>query len=144
MTLDGRLRGCIGSVQPQRALVDDVAINAYKAAFEDRRFGPLTPAELPKIGVSVSVLSCQAPIAMASEEELLGQLRPHVDGLVIRDEALRKGALFLPHVWEGIPRPETFLRRLKEKAGLAADHWSPDFRAWRFIAEHIEPERRAA
>ncbi len=144
VTLDGKLRGCIGSVQPQRALVDDVAINAYKAAFEDRRFSPLSETELPKIGVSVSVLSCQAPIAMANEVELLAQLRPHVDGLVIRDEKLKKGALFLPHVWDGIPKPETFLRRLKEKAGLPADHWSPDFKAWRFVAEHIEPERRAA
>jgi AMMECR1 domain-containing protein len=107
-------------------------------------FRPLTEAELPKIGVSVSVLSGQAPIVMANEEELLAQLRPHVDGLVIRDETLKKGALFLPHVWEGIPKPETFLRRLKEKAGMPADHWSPDFKAWRFIAEHIEPERKAA
>ena len=143
VTLDGKLRGCIGSVQPQRALVDDVATNAYKAAFEDKRFAPLTPAELPKIGVSVSVLSCQAPIVMESEADLLAQLRPRVDGLVIRDEKLKKGALFLPHVWEGIAKPENFLRRLKEKAGLPADHWSPDFKAWRFIAEHIEPDRRA-
>jgi pyruvate formate lyase activating enzyme len=144
VTLDGKLRGCIGSVQPHRALVEDVAINAYKAAFEDRRFKPLTGAELPQIGVSVSVLSCQAPIAADSEESLLAQLRPHVDGLVIRDEALKKGALFLPHVWEGITDPKIFLNRLREKAGLPADHWSPDFKAWRFIAEHIEPEKRAA
>jgi pyruvate formate lyase activating enzyme len=144
VTLGGKLRGCIGSVQPQRALVDDVAINAYKAAFEDRRFSPLGERELGQIGVSVSVLSCQAPIAAPDEAALLDQLRPRVDGLVIRDEALKKGALFLPHVWEGIPEPRVFLRRLREKAGLPGDHWSPDFRAWRFIAEHIEPERRAA
>lgn len=144
VTLDGKLRGCIGSTQPQRALVDDVALNAYKAAFQDRRFKPLTEAELPQIGLSVSVLSCQAPIPADSEAALLQQLRPHVDGLVLRDEKLKKGALFLPHVWSGIPDPKIFVRRLKEKAGLPADHWSPEMRAWRFIAEHIEPERHAA
>jgi len=138
VTLDGKLRGCIGSVQAQRALVDDVVLNAYKAAFEDKRFKPLTEAELPQIDVSIAVLSTQAPIESASEAELLAQLRPHVDGLVIRDEGLKRSALFLPHVWSGIPDPERFLARLREKAGLPAGHWSPQFKAFRFIAENIE------
>jgi hypothetical protein len=144
VTLDDKLRGCIGSVQPQRALVDDVVANAYKAAFEDKRFKPLTEAELPNIDVSISVLSSQAPIEAANEADLLAQLRPHVDGLVIRDEGLKRSALFLPHVWSGIPDPVRFLARLREKAGLPPGHWSPEFRAYRFIAEDIAAEKSAA
>jgi pyruvate formate lyase activating enzyme len=144
VTLDAKLRGCIGSVQPQRALVDDVVANAYKAAFEDKRFKPLTEAELPKIDVSIAVLSSQAPIEAANEADLLAQLRPHVDGLVIRDEGLKRSALFLPHVWSGIPDPARFLARLREKAGLPTGHWSPEFRAYRFIAEDIAAEKSAA
>lgn len=42
-------------------------------------------------------------------------------------------ALFLPAVWEDLKKPEIFLGHLKKKAGMAPDHWSPTFKAWRFI-----------
>jgi MEMO1 family protein len=144
VTLDDKLRGCIGSVQPQRALLDDVVANAYKAAFEDKRFAPLAESELPDIGVSISILSTQAPIAASNEAELIARLRPHVDGLVIRDEGLNRGALFLPHVWSGLPDPARFLARLREKAGLPAGHWSPEFRVNRFVTEDFASDTIAA
>ncbi|MBO6948595.1 MAG: AmmeMemoRadiSam system protein B [Rhodospirillales bacterium] len=138
-TADKQLRGCIGSPMAHQPLALDVAANAYKAAFRDPRFNPVTTAEYDGLLMSISVLSPQAPMQIESEEDLLKQLRPGIDGLVISDGGRR--ALFLPAVWEQLPDPRQFLAHLKRKAGMAANHWSPDFRANRFIAEEIHAER---
>lgn len=130
-----RLRGCIGSPQAHRPLIVDVAENGYRAAFKDPRFKPLASDELDGLDLSISVLSPSRPMTVTNEVDLLGQLRPRIDGLVIADGQRR--ALFLPSVWEQIPDPKTFLGHLKAKAGMAPDHWSPAFQAFRFIAEEI-------
>jgi len=132
---NGQLRGCIGSPQAHRPLVQDVAENAFRAAFNDPRFPKLEASERDDIDISISVLSPQVPISFESEDELLAQLRPGIDGLVIADGGRR--ALFLPSVWLQLPRPQDFLGRLKIKAAMAADHWSDSFEAWRFIAEEV-------
>ncbi|MBL8700044.1 MAG: AmmeMemoRadiSam system protein B [Alphaproteobacteria bacterium] len=133
LTLDGRLRGCIGSLQPHRALAVDVATNAFKAGFADPRFAPLTAGEIARLGIHVSILSHARPIAASSEAALVRALRPDVDGLIIRDGA--RQAIYLPSVWASIPDAAAFVRQLKLKAGMAADHWSAGFRAWRFTTE---------
>ena len=130
---DGKLRGCIGTSSAHRPLVCDVADNAFLAAFRDRRFSPLTAAELDGLALSISVLSAAAPMTFVDESDLLRRLRPGTDGLIIEDK--KKRALFLPSVWETLPTPVSFVQRLKKKAGLAADHWSDTFQVWRFIAE---------
>lgn len=132
---DGRLRGCIGSPQAHRPLVLDVADNAFRAAFKDPRFKPLTPAERSGLALSLSVLSPATPMRFSGEADLLSQLRPHIDGLIIADNGRR--ALFLPSVWEQISDAHIFLSQLKAKAGLARDHFSPTFQAMRFIAVEI-------
>jgi len=131
----GQLRGCIGSAQAHRPLAADVTDNAFASAFRDHRFSPLTPEELDGLDLSISVLSPSSPMAITSEEDLLKQLRAGTDGLIIEDHGMR--ALFLPSVWEQLPRPEQFLGHLKAKAGMATGHWSPTFKAWRFIAAEI-------
>ncbi|HAD85773.1 MAG TPA: extradiol dioxygenase [Rhodospirillaceae bacterium] len=130
---NGRLRGCIGSPEAHRPLIADVAANGYAAAFRDPRFPNLSQAELPEVSLSISVLSPQVPMTIKDEADLLAQLRPGIDGLVIEDGARR--ALFLPSVWEQLPDKSAFLQHLKRKAGLAADHWSDGFQARRFVAE---------
>ena len=134
-TATKRLRGCIGSPSAHQALALDVAGNAYKAAFNDPRFKPVGIDEYETLHLSISVLSPQAAMTIRDEADLLAQLRPGIDGLVIAD--VGKRALFLPSVWEQLPEPSKFLTHLKQKAGLAANHWSPTFRANRFIAEEI-------
>jgi hypothetical protein len=133
LTLDGQLRGCIGTVVPGRPLVNDVVSNAYKAAFADHRFKPLTPGELDRLNVEISILSHQRPISFDSEKALLAALRPDRDGLVIADEGKR--SLFLPSVWKTLPHAHHFLLHLKRKAGMADDHWSDGFKANRFTTE---------
>ncbi len=132
LTNGGRLRGCVGSPQAYRPLVEDVTGNAFDAAFSDGRFARLKATELPKLEVSISLLGRPSPIAFSDEPDLLAQLRPGVDGLIIQCDGRR--ALFLPQVWTELPKPTTFLRQLKTKAGLPADHWAADFKAWRFLA----------
>lgn len=132
----GRLRGCIGSPEAWRALALDVVENAQRSAFHDPRFGPLTADECDALDVHLSVLSPAQPFAFQDEADLLAKLVPGTDGLIIADQAhgQTRRALFLPSVWSQLPTPESFLARLKVKAGFAPDHWSRDFQAWRFIA----------
>jgi AmmeMemoRadiSam system protein A len=132
---NGQLRGCIGSPIAWRPLAEDIVDNAFKAAFRDPRFAPVTAAEMTGLHLSVSVLTPPAPLAFADEAALLGQLRPRRDGLIIEDGGRR--ALFLPSVWEQLPDPRAFLNHLKVKAGMTADHWSPNFHASRFEAVEI-------
>jgi len=128
-----RLRGCRGSLAPHRALVADLIENARKSAFDDPRFPPLTAAELDQINLHISILSTPRRIVCNSEAELARALRPDIDGLIVRDG--KQQAIFLPSVWEGIHDPLHFIRSLKRKAGLAPEHWSENFQAFRFTTE---------
>lgn len=133
----GRLRGCVGSLKPHQPLVADVASSAFKAAFGDRRFQPLTQEELKSVksglDISVSVLSHSRPLAAATEAEALRRVRPGIDGLILRDQG--KAALLLPQVWDAIPDPAVFLATLKQKAGLDRGHWSDSLTLLRFTTE---------
>ncbi|MCW9033635.1 MAG: AmmeMemoRadiSam system protein B [Rhodospirillales bacterium] len=133
---NGRLRGCIGSLQAHQPLVEDVVQNAFKAAFGDPRFPNLGREELKDLTISISVLSPAAPMNISDEADLLRQLRPGVDGLIIMD--LGRRSLFLPQVWDQLSDPIQFLAHLKQKAGLPVDHWSDGFKAWRFITEGVK------
>lgn len=129
----GRLRGCIGHLEACQPLAQDVAENAYSAAFRDPRFPPLAADELADLEVHISVLSPREGVAVASEDELLAQIRPGVDGLILEDDGHR--GTFLPAVWESLPRAEDFLRHLKIKAGLPPDYWSDALRVSRYTTE---------
>ena len=143
LTLDGKLRGCIGSLKAHQPLISDVVDNGFKAAFRDPRFEPLRADELRSglLGLSVSVLSKAVEMTFSDEDDLLAQLRPGTDGLIIRDEI--RQAVFLPSVWDSLPEGPRFLAHLKRKAGLAEDHWSDRFKAWRFITETMSSSELA-
>lgn len=129
----GRLRGCIGSLEAHRPLLQDVASNAWRSAFRDPRFQPVTLAEVGGLALKLSVLSTPEEMRFESEAHVLEQLRPRADGLILSDGG-RRGT-FLPQVWDQLPTPREFLTRLKAKAGLALDHWSPSVRIWRYTTE---------
>lgn len=124
------LRGCIGSLEPRRPLVDDVRHNAVQAAYHDPRFPPLQRPELPSISIEVSVLTPAEPLPCKGEAEAVRTLRPDVDGVILRCGALR--ATFLPQVWSSLPRPYDFLAQLKLKAGLPAIGWRTDIELLRY------------
>jgi AmmeMemoRadiSam system protein A len=129
----GQLRGCIGALEARSPLVQDVADHAFAAAFEDPRFLPVQKEELPELQIHISVLSPSEPLHFSSEEELLAQLRPGVDGLILHLGQRR--ATFLPAVWKSLPDPYTFLVQLKQKAGLPIDFWSDELQVERYTTD---------
>jgi uncharacterized protein len=133
--IESRLRGCIGSLEARCALVEDVAHNAYSAAFEDSRFPALKRTEFAVVDIHISVLSPPEPVECTTEDELLALLRPQVDGLIIEDGFFR--GTVLPSVWEQLPDPRDFLRQLKRKAGMPVDYWSPRVRVRRYTVESV-------
>lgn len=131
----GSLRGCIGTLEAHQPLVVDVAHNAYASAFRDPRFPALRNDELELLEYHLSVLTRPVPMRVESEQDLLAQLRPQVDGLVI-EEGHRRGT-FLPAVWEQLPDVNEFLAHLKQKAGLPTDYWSDRIKVSRYTSISI-------
>jgi AmmeMemoRadiSam system protein B/AmmeMemoRadiSam system protein A len=115
----GALRGCVGSLEAARPLGVDVAENAFGAAFRDPRFPALTSDEWPQCTVEVSLLSAPKPLRFADEADLLAQLVPGEDGVILESGG-RRGT-FLPQVWEGLPEKAAFMQELIAKAGLPKD-----------------------
>lgn len=130
LTQGGKLRGCIGSLQPYRPLADDVAGNAIAAAFQDPRFAPLSAEELAHTRVEVSLLTVAEPIAFTDEADALTRLRPGIDGVILSCGERR--STFLPQVWESLPEARQFMAQLKLKAGLPADYWDGKIRLARY------------
>ncbi|MSQ52834.1 MAG: AmmeMemoRadiSam system protein B [Betaproteobacteria bacterium] len=120
---NGSLRGCIGMLEAARPLGADVIANARAAAFSDPRFKPLTGPELEKLDIEVSILSRPSRIAFEDHADLIRQLEPGKDGLIIESTggAKARRGTFLPQVWESIPEPENFISQIKLKAGMPAD-----------------------
>ncbi len=133
LNINHNLRGCIGTLSACRALVDDIAHNAYAAAFSDPRFPPVGQNEFKQLEYHISVLSDTRPMQFDSEDELLQQIRPGIDGLVLEDNGYR--GTFLPSVWEQLPGKEEFLLHLKQKAGLPASYWSDTLKVSRYTVE---------
>jgi len=118
---EGKLRGCIGTLRPHRALAEDVKANAVGAAFRDPRFTPLTATEFAGISVEISVLSALEPMSFGDEPDALRQLRAGTDGVVFQYG--HHTSTFLPQVWEDFREPSDFMAHLKYKAGLPPDFW---------------------
>jgi len=127
---DGRLQGCIGSLEPRRPLADDVAHNALAAAFIDPRAAPLTLSDLAALVVEVSVLSRLERITFDGTEAGARAALRVGEGVVLAYGA-RRGT-FLPQMWESLETPEEFLVELKRKARLEPFFWSPEIELHRY------------
>jgi len=136
LEINDKLRGCIGCLEAYQPLVLDIANNAYRAAFCDPRFPPITKKELPLLTWHISILSCAEPILFSSEKDLLNKIRPRIDGLIFSDCGQR--ATFLPSVWDSLETPKEFLQALKGKAGFDKDYWSDTVKVERYTTITIE------
>lgn len=134
--LGGALRGCVGSLRAYSPLIEGIAQAAHSAAFRDPRFPPLDKGELADLHIHLSVLSEPEPMTFDNEQDLLGQLRPGVDGLVL-SEGSRSGT-FLPAVWEKFPEPAVFFAHLRTKAGLTPGYWSDTLKVERYTTESFD------
>jgi AmmeMemoRadiSam system protein A len=113
----GRLRGCMGSLDPSTPLGDAVRQASVCAAVQDPRFPPVTPGELQEIRIEISILSAPQPMRDLTDLHL-GR-----HGILVRRGAQR--GLFLPQVAvEHRLDKHAFLSRCcAEKAGLPATAW---------------------
>lgn len=136
LTLDGRLRGCIGSLVAHRTLLDDLIHNAQSAAFEDPRFYPLSPEEFKKVVIEISLLSPPEPLLYDSIEDLKSKVCVGIDGIILQKEG--KKATFLPQVWEQLPSFELFFSHLCQKAGLSESCLESHPDIWRYRVEKIK------
>lgn len=128
-------RGSFGSLRPIRSLAEDVCENAFAAAFCDRHFPSVTDMELEELQIQIDLLSPLQNMVFSSEVELIGQLRPHIDGLVLEDGA--RHACLMPAHWKTFNNPMLFLQQLKKKAGLPVTYWSKNVKVSRFTIENI-------
>jgi len=121
LTINGRLRGCIGILEARQSLAEDVREHAIAAALQDPRFPPVMEGELDRIKIEVSRLTRPLPLEYKDPTDLISKLRPHVDGVILQDGYRR--ATFLPQVWEKRPNPIEFLNDLCDKMGLSENAW---------------------
>lgn len=135
LKINDQLRGCIGTLTAHSPLVIDVAENAYSAAFNDPRFSALTKAEFDSLQYHISILTEPEPMKVKDEQDLLSQLRPGMDGIVLHEGTRR--STFLPSVWESLSDPTEFIQNLKLKAGLSKDHWSDTIHFERYTVEEF-------
>jgi AmmeMemoRadiSam system protein A len=124
LTIEGRLRGCVGSIEATQPLILDVRDRAYGAAFQDYRFPNLTKEELQDVRIEISCLTQPRQLVFSSPEDLSRLIRPGVDGVILKHEG-RRGT-FLPQVWKQIADAEVFLGRLCLKMGLDPNAWKTE------------------
>ncbi len=131
----GQLRGCIGTIDACLPLARDIALRAWSAAFQDRRFPRLEAEEFDHLELSVSVLTAPEPLPFRDHDDLVDKIAPGEDGLIL-EQGYRRG-VFLPSVWESLPDKREFLRHLEMKAGLPVDDWRSSRRVYRFRTEYF-------
>jgi AmmeMemoRadiSam system protein A len=138
----GRLRGCIGTIEPARPLYLDVIRNAQRA-MRDPRLPPVVAEEWTGLDVKVAVLTPGGSLPAASRAEFIAALCPGVDGVLITDGQRR--ATFLPAVWAKLPEPARFVTALLAKGGWPETGWPAGLVASRYTTvEYRDPAPRPA
>jgi len=116
LTINHRLRGCIGYIISDRPVIDTIHDAARHAAFEDTRFAPLAETELSKVEIEISILS--VPFPMNNYDEI--EIGKH--GLILEEKGRR--GLLLPQVpVEHRMNREQYLDAICEKTGFPAGYW---------------------
>ena len=129
-TREGDLRGCIGTIEPEKdTLAEELIANAISAATRDPRFPPVRADELPNLKYSVDVLS-------QPELVRLEDLDPRVYGVIVEDQDGVRRGLLLPNL-EGIDTAAKQVEIASRKAGIAP---GTEVKLWRFRAERYTEE----
>jgi AmmeMemoRadiSam system protein A/AmmeMemoRadiSam system protein B len=133
-TLDGELRGCIGTIEPARdTLAHEIVANAISAATNDPRFEAVSVEELSNLRYSVDVL-------FPPEKAEMNELDPAVFGVIVEDQSGARRGLLLPDI-AGITDAAQQVEIAARKAGIAAGE---PVRLWRFKVERFREKNLAA
>ncbi|MGR5092499.1 AmmeMemoRadiSam system protein A [Vibrio maritimus] len=138
--VDDQLQGCIGTTVPQVPLVLEVMRKAWASCCQDKRFLPLQKSQVDGLEIEVSVLTEPQTLDVASESALIDYLKNNKCGLTLSDG--KKGALFLPQVWEQLPSPIHFLQHLKQKADWHPTYWPEDISVKVFDVQKLSRKYR--
>ena len=129
-TLDGDLRGCIGTIEPEKnTLAEELIANAISAATRDPRFPPVRADELSSLNYSVDVL-------LQPELVRLEDLDPNVYGVIVEDQDGVRRGLLLPNL-EGIDTAAKQVEIASRKAGIPP---GTEVKLWRFRSERYREE----
>ena len=125
---DGRLRGCIGTIQAaRRNIAEEIVENGISAATKDPRFSPVRPEELESLEISVDVLG--EPEKISSKDEL--DVKRY--GVIVT-KGFQRG-LLLPNL-DGVDTVDEQLKIALRKAGLS--EWEKSFEMERFeVVRHV-------
>ena len=131
LTVRGQLRGCIGTLEPYQPLADDVREHAVAAALDDPRFPPVSEHELHGIEIEVSRLTRPIALEYKDASDLLSKLRPHVDGVILRD-AFRRATFLRGVAFVATCNGDQVFAPLQGIAAIrAADRLAQGFRPFR-------------
>ena len=124
----GNLRGCLGRLETDRPIAENVAHLAAVVSDSDPRFAPISVSELSGLELEISALTPEQEITDITAIEV-GR-----HGLII--ELGHRRGLLLPQVateygWDR----ETFLDHTCLKAGLPGDAWRTGARIFIFEAQ---------
>lgn len=131
--VEEQLRGCLGEIEPEDALIEVVVRCARNTARSDYRFAPINAVELDRVGFKISVLSPPQPLQPGQE------IRIGTHGLIARH--LGQSGLLLPDVpveygWD----TPTFFKQLWRKAGIDPQVAISEVSLWTFTSEIIPSE----
>jgi AmmeMemoRadiSam system protein A len=130
-TLQGDLRGCIGTILPAHPRLDlEIVSNAVAASTRDPRFPPMKASELENVTFSVDVLGRPEPVPDRKE------LDPAIWGVIV-SRGTRRGVL-LPDL-EGVDTVEQQLDIATYKAGIRR---SEDFAIERFRVDRYSEKSK--
>ena len=142
LKIEGKLRGCIGNLEPAGPLLGTLAQNGRHAAFNDHRFSPLSVEEFERVEIDISILSEPVQLDYTDGDELLTRLRPGIDGVIVEKGKAR--ATFLPQVWQQLPEPTQFMEHLCRKASLSPSAWrESDMKIYLYQVQSFKEERHA-
>jgi len=115
--LDEKLRGSSGSIKPSASLLEEIIHHAKAAAFQDKRFAPLSTSQYLRSKIELSLLSPLLELSYTDVEDLRSKITPNQDGIHI---ALgNKSATLLPQVWSKFSNFDAFFEHLLHEAGLS-------------------------
>jgi AmmeMemoRadiSam system protein A len=132
-TLDGELRGCIGTIEPvKETLAEEIIANAVSAAINDPRFNPVSEDELSNLRYSVDVL-------LPAEETVIEDLDPVRYGVIVEDERGGRRGLLLPD----IPGVDTVAQQVEIAARKAGIPSGTPVKLWRFKVDRFREADRS-
>ncbi len=131
--LDGKLVGCMGTLEPRPSLLDAVDHFAIASGLKDPRSSGVTAEQFPRLGCEVSILSDPEPIDGQGLSDIEAALEPGRHGVILR--LFGHKAVYLPVVWTLIPQPSAFLEALCRKAGLEPQRDGEKVSGWTFTTE---------